>query len=61
MGYLGSDRKPQIARLGVVLPSLTTMLIKPLCTKKMMTGLKGVRMELDTARLETLSDGLKSR
>ena len=61
MGYLGSDRKPQIARVGVVLPSLTTMLIKPLCTKKMMTGLKGVRMELDTARLETLSDGLKSR
>ena len=61
MGYLGSDRKPQIVRLRVVLPSLTTMLIKPLCTKKMMTGLKGVRMELDTARLETLSEGLKSR
>jgi hypothetical protein len=46
VGYLGSDRKPQIARVGVVLPSLTTMLIKPLCTKKMMTGHKGVRMGL---------------
>jgi hypothetical protein len=38
MGYLGSDRKPQHVRLGVVLPSLTAMLIKPLFTKKMMTG-----------------------
>ena len=61
MGYLGSDRKSQIVRLGVVLSTLTTMLIKPLYTKKMMMGRKGARMELDTARLETLSEGPKSR